>query len=132
MLHQAAHALSYQPGKRLPTGGYYHPAQFRDAAETLGLEAKPDDPVGGAGRGWSETSLARGTRTRYKAELSALNIALTRWTPAGEPAAPYADRNNLVLTCQCDPPRKMRMSARVAALGPVTCGICEQPFTLAE
>ena len=98
------------------------------------------------GIGWSGTTLAQGTATRYAAELQQLAGAITAYRYA-EGALPSSGdggrsgkgenggsggggkgspKNGVVLVCDCR--RRIRVSASVAALGPIICGICSSHF----
>ncbi|MGH3402853.1 MAG: hypothetical protein ACRDRJ_10190 [Streptosporangiaceae bacterium] len=129
LLHHAAHAIT---GPTMTTEGLYHSSGYRDTAGQLGLIAEPvstERKVGGSG--WSKTSLARGTLGKYRAETAALTRALARWQPTDDPRAHRDSRNGVVASCSCTPPRKIRMRSGFD-LGPVVCGVCGEPFRIAE
>jgi hypothetical protein len=134
LLHHAGHALIYEPGKVAPTGGRYHTAAYRDAALRLGLDVEPNDPAGGAGDGWSETSLAKGTLSRYRSEVGKLDRALNKWTPSETPktARDRSTSNPSLAMCGCQPPRRIRVRESALDLGVIRCEICGQPFQLAS
>ena len=47
--------------------------------------------------------------------------------PTGGTAGGSASRNGTAARCGCG--RRIRVTASVLALGPITCGLCGQPFT---
>lgn len=139
LLHQAAHSLEEKRDKPAPSGGFYHPKAYRLIAEHLGLDVAHGDPVGGAGSGWNATTLARGTRSTYRSELDALDRALAKWQPTEQAKTSRESNNGVVLTCSCDPPRKIRLRGSLAPrrgepvdISGIRCEICGQPFTLSE
>lgn len=131
LLHNAAHAVTFEPGKVTATKGRYHTAAYRDAALKLGLDVEPDDPDGLGGDGWSRTSLARGTQSRYKSEVGKLDRALARWSPGDTPKASRRDSGNPeVAVCSCIPSRKIRVYRSALDKGVIRCEICRSPFRL--
>ncbi len=119
LLHMASHAAS-GPVKGME--GRYHGAEYKGAAEALGLS------VGRNSMGWGQTSLARGTKTRYKAEITSLDRALSDWNPF---VARKRGRGQDKYVCACEPPRIIRVHGGVADLGPILCEVCGQHFRLA-
>jgi hypothetical protein len=132
LLHNAAHALVYEPGKVRPTSGRYHTAAYRDAALRLGLDVEHNDPEGGAGDGYSETSLTESALSRYHDEIAQLDRALAAWTPTETPKTTRstATSNPALALCGCQPPRRIRVRESALDLGPIVCSICQRPFTL--
>lgn len=130
LLHQAAHALSFDPSRPPATEGRWHGTAYVKAASALGLDARPkDNGKRVAGTGYSQTSLARGTASRYQVEIAALNSALRAWSPTEQPKTRReSSRNPVLLQCRCQPPRRMRMQASTLSKGPVVCSICSEPF----
>lgn len=116
LLHSAAHAVA---GPSTSSEGRWHTVAFRDAAEGLGL-AVEKGPTG-----WGETSLARGTKARYKDEIAAIDQAMKSWYPVTTRRRPrVADK----YVCSCDPPRIIRVNPGVIAKGEIRCEICGEPF----
>jgi hypothetical protein len=106
LLHQAAHALSFDPSRPPATEGRWHGTAYVQAAGALGLDARPKD---------------EGKRL--------LDLALKAWSPTEQPKTRReSSRNPVLLQCQCEPPRRMRMQATTLSKGPVVCIICSQPF----
>jgi hypothetical protein len=127
LIHQAAHAIT---GPSTSAEGRYHNRDYRDAAEELGLDAVI--PSGqSTGSGWSHTSLAKGTLSRYRHEIDALDRALRNWKPTAQIKATRDSRNLHPAACSCSPPRRIRVSERNLALGDIVCAVCGKPFTAA-
>ena len=101
--------------------GRYHPARFRDAAESLGLEVADS----GKGLGWDATSVPRATEKVCASAVDRLTRALKDWQP---PTGPYGDRDRVRMVCSCDPPRRTLMPRSRFELGPVICEICQAEF----
>lgn len=122
LLHQAGHAIAAAKGSASASEGRYHGVQFGEAASKLGL-AVSDQRIPGIG--YAPDGLAPGSAVRYRSELQALQKALDGWEPE---VVRRRDRSQTLYVCSCTPPRKLRMSKGVYERGPVTCGICGQPF----
>jgi hypothetical protein len=121
LLHMASH---FGEGRSsTATDGRWHTRGFADAAIALGLEASERPGVGFAPEG-----LARGTLTRYAAEIAAMDRALKSWNP---PVVRKGSRSRLAYVCQCTPPRRFLMHEAVFERGLVRCEVCGQPFELA-
>lgn len=117
LLHYAAHASA---GTTTSSEGRWHSEGFREAAEALGLKAEKGPT------GWARTSLAHGSATRYRAEITAIDRAMRTWEPV---TARKRGREPESLRCSCVPPRLIRVSAGTAARGAILCQVCGQPFT---
>jgi hypothetical protein len=118
LLHLAAHGAV---GPTASSEGRWHSEGYRNAAEGLGLAVER----GPAGTGWSRTSLARGTRTRYQSEISGINRAMAQWEPA---IVRKHSRSPVSIRCSCSPPRVLQARPSVAAQGQIRCEICRAPF----
>ena len=149
LLHEATHALAHvRKVQDTSRQGRYHNRRFRDLAEEMGLFVAE-----APGIGWSDTFVPEATRTDYADTLAALSAAIRihrRSEGALVPATPGDDngttpktppggnagasgagsRNGTAARCGCG--RRIRVTASVLALGPITCGICGQPFTTPE
>jgi hypothetical protein len=132
LLHHAAHALVYEPGKVTPTHGRYHSSAYRDAALRLGLDVEHNDPEGGAGDGWSETSLAKGALSRYRNEVRRLDRALVAWIPSDTPKSTRdrSSSNASLALCSCQPPRRIRVRESALDKGGIRCEICGELFVV--
>ncbi|QEU75836.1 hypothetical protein CP967_31185 [Streptomyces nitrosporeus] len=132
ILHEAAHVLCWIRGVQETTiRGAYHNRAFLTAAEETGLHW-PAGMVRTGARGYATPALTPGARNRYASDIVALDDVIPRTLPLlPVPEAPARHRtpDRLTMQCGCTPPRKMKMSPTVAALGPVTCGVCGKPFT---
>ncbi|WP_198950223.1 hypothetical protein [Kineosporia sp. A_224] len=149
LLHEATHALAHVRGiQDTSRQGRYHSRKFRDLAQEMGLEVR-DVPV----IGWSDTHVPAATVTDYAPTLGRLYLAMTihrraegtptptagdhngataadgETTPAGGSGS-SGSRNGTAARCACG--RRIRVTASVLALGPITCGLCGQPFTTPE
>ena len=149
LLHEATHALAHvRKVQDTSRQGRYHNRRFRDLAEEMGLFVAE-----APGIGWSDTFVPEATRTDYADTLTALSAAIRihrRSEGALVPATPGDDngttatgptggtgtssgagsRNGTAARCGCG--RRIRVTASVLALGPITCGICGQPFTTTD
>jgi hypothetical protein len=118
LLHHAAHALA---GPTTSQEGRWHSEAYRDAAQRLGLAVER------GGNGWNKTSLARGSVTRYRPEIAALDRAMAQWEPV---VARKRKRGAVSLRCSCTPPRVLSASGGTAAVGRITCGYCGGEFVV--
>lgn len=128
VLHDAAHILNWiRDVKDTTTRGAYHTQAFLTTAEEVGLEWS-DGAERTATRGFSNPVMSTEARERYAADVEALEgvIPLTLPHLALPPTTARTDR--LTLQCQCNPPRKLRISRTVAAQGPIKCGVCDATF----
>lgn len=123
LLHLASHAASHEA-----TGSEsrYHSADFAEAARGLGL-AVSSTRVPGVG--YQPEGLARGTLSRYQAQIRGLGKALASWKPD---TVRKRARSPLAYTCSCEPSRRLWMHEGVASKGPVTCGVCGELFVAAS
>jgi hypothetical protein len=113
LLHQAAHGLMVAHGQKPVTGeAKYHNTGFRDAAQQLGLEVSFDT----RDVGWSATTVSD-----HLARVYAPTISEPPVTTAGH-------RNFIAASCQCSPPRKIRVGKVALDKGPIMCEICASPF----
>jgi hypothetical protein len=121
LLHQAAHSIA--PPVKGQEGRYHGPA-YKDAATAIGLEVMKDPT------GYGATSLAPGTRTRYRNELAALDRALAKWEPTPQVKSSRSSRNGVVLICSCDPPCKIRIRGNPEKLdvSGIVCEHCGSSF----
>lgn len=146
LLHEAAHGVAYARGiKDCTRQGRYHNHKYKAIAEELGLTVAEMGT-----HGWAQTSLPDGTAALYDGELALLQVSLVAYrrhkdehlTVEGaegeseggaegeEGGSAKADKTLHI--CACTPPRKIRVSPKVAALGPIGCGVCGAAFVLAS
>lgn len=130
IVHEAAHLLGAARGVANTSGqgNRYHNAAFRKLAEELGAwypltEAHPT-------RGYCDTELTASTLEDHRDDIAALDAALSVSIPSAGPARRRGggDRNNMRFTCECEPPRIMRMSPRTWELDPPWCRLCDAEF----
>jgi hypothetical protein len=152
LLHEAAHgAASTRQVQDVSRGGRYHNARYAELARELGLTVARAGTIG-----WSDTAVPDATAAAYAAELAALGGALTAWRrsehqrtggqdASGEPGEDQdgdgqasggrggrkSSNNGVSARCACEPPRRIRASARVLDAGPVVCGLCDAEFSAA-
>jgi len=121
LLHEAAHALALtRQIADTSRDGRYHNQRYRQLAHELGLDVQRDAQLG-----FSTTSLTALTQARYQPAISAIADAITLHRRPEPPAT--AGRNLSVAVCAC--PRRIRVAQGTLRAGPITCEICQQPFT---
>ncbi|MBI4940534.1 MAG: hypothetical protein HY830_07305 [Actinobacteria bacterium] len=147
LLHEATHALAHVRGvKDCSRQGRYHNRKFRDLADEMGLDVREVPVIG-----WSDTHVPTATKDEYATTVTALTAALTIHrraegampvtAPDDEAAGadtntgngstgPNPSRNGAAARCGCG--RRIRVTASVLALGPITCGLCGQPFSTSD
>jgi len=139
LLHEAAHGLNAARGvKDTSRAGRYHNARFKATSVEVGLVVSQMPPYG-----WAETKLGPAALERYSAEIEGLRRAVkiarrfdarkTGVALPGSSAGVEGDGSRSggrsgrsALSCGCS--RLMRMAPKVAALGPVVCGVCGSKF----
>lgn len=123
LLHEAAHALAHVRGiKDTSRQGRWHNARFKALAEELGIEVTKDDRLG-----WSPTSVLAATRTAYAAVVDELGRVL-RLHRAVEVSGQDKTTKPAPPACVCGCGRRIRVAPSVLAAGPITCGVCGDPF----
>lgn len=141
LLHEATHALAHVRGiQDCSRQGRYHNSRFADLAHELGLHVTKRPVIG-----WSDTHVPETTRAEYAAALSGLSAGITLHRRAENTAGLATGddrptgtagtggtggpgpRNGTAARCGCG--RRIRVTASVLALGPITCGVCGRPFT---
>jgi hypothetical protein len=126
LLHEAAHGLASARGiTDTSRQGRFHNTRYRELAGELGLHVTQAGTIG-----WSDTTVPDATAALYRAELRRLDAALVthRHADSGAGRGGRASSNNgLAARCGCG--RRIRVSASVLDMGPVTCGICGTDFT---
>jgi predicted SprT family Zn-dependent metalloprotease len=131
VLHDAAHLLCWCRNIDDTTmHGVYHNQNFLTAAEEVGL-VWPEGARRVRGKGYHTPVLTPATKKRHAEDLRALDEAIPLILPHLElPLTSNRGRvDRLTLRCQCEPARSFRISRTVAAAGPITCGVCGEPFT---
>jgi hypothetical protein len=153
-IHEAAHTISKARGiKDTSRQGRWHNAEFKKAAEELGLEHKGSKAH--ASHGFSFVTLTQATKDRYADLLAELDqeLKLTGLLPfwlggkdeeggedeqGGEKITgkPKGEGNGtksgpLKATCQCAEPVIIRLSQKVLDMGVVKCTDCDELFRAA-
>lgn len=140
VFHEAAHVLAWTRGvAETSTPHVYHNGRFLELAESLGMKW-PDGTVRTPGKGWSGVVIGPTLAKRMTSddEGDRLAVAVRKLGPSIASTLPYLQSvsttgsfrvDRLTAECRCDPPRKLRVSATVLALGPVVCGVCGGEFT---
>jgi hypothetical protein len=151
LLHEAAHTLSrVREVKDTSRQGRWHNAQFRKAAEEMGLEhraATADKTLG-----FSFVTVTQATKDRYADLLAELEreIGLTGLLPSwlggsgdeddrggeritkpkgeDEDGETKPKSGNVKTTCKCEEPNIIRMSKKVLEMRVVRCDDCEHLF----
>ncbi|MFI0211970.1 hypothetical protein ACH4OV_25280 [Streptomyces diastaticus] len=130
ILHEAAHILCWTRGiTEVTVRGVYHNADFLSAAEEVGL-TWPEGRERTQRRGFTTTDLSDETRTNLRASVAEVDEAIPRVLSHLTVAAPPRQREGRVsLTCECDPPRTVRIATLQAERGWIKCGACGSRFT---
>lgn len=132
MRHEAAHLLSWTRGIQDTTmHGGYHNQRFLVAAEEVGL-TWPTGAPRASSRGYSDVVLKDETLQLHTEDVEALEVAIPEALPHLTIQAPSTEKrkvSRLLLTCGCNPARKIMVSRTIAELGPIDCGVCGKPFT---
>lgn len=130
--HEAAHMLCWRRDVKDTTmNGAYHNQSFLAAAEEVGL-VWPEGKERVQGRGYAGVELSDDVLRAHAVDLEALADAIPQSLPHLTLPATSAPRrmSRLTMHCQCEPtPRKIYVSKTIAALGPITCGVCGAEFT---
>lgn len=144
LLHEAAHAAAETRGiKDTSRQGRYHNAKFKAIGEEFGLTLSCDKTIG-----WSTTSVPAETAEQYADQVHTLEGAMIAYRRAeglagifggllggdngseggeGDDDKPTKPKNGYSAECGCG--RKIRVSASTYEAGPITCGLCGEPFT---
>jgi hypothetical protein len=150
MVHEAAHTLSRVRGVQdTSRQGRWHNAQFREAAEEMGLAHK--STTADKTHGFAFVTLTEATKARYADLIEELGreIRLTGHLPVWLGGDAEEDDNggermtgkpkgeddkkphsgSLKATCECPEPIIIRLSRKVLDMGVVRCDDCERLFT---
>lgn len=160
MLHEAAHVLAFvRCEKDTSNRGRYHNKTFVKIAEELGLEW-PKGEKAHTVIGFSAVVIREETIEKYADVIDGLHQAIKLYLALpyemGGPAAggdggtvvvvgptiPKVGRpktkpgasggNNPIAQCQCDEPRKIRLSRKMLALGGIVCKVCGEEFAIPQ
>ncbi len=126
LLHEAAHGLADVRGiQDTSRHGRYHNRRYLTLAEQLGLDVAQVPSFG-----WSVTTLRPETRVDYAAELATLAPVLTMHRAPEVPGRRGGGSRYLLAACACG--RKFRAARGTLDAGPIFCGLCGDPFLLAD
>jgi hypothetical protein len=149
MIHEGAHTLATVRGiSDTSRQGRWHNGKFRELAEELGLAWTGDkaDPT----HGFSNMLMTAETEQRYAELISKLDEAIravirmpafVSGSSEGHGGGEFIhggkrpktgttgpSTNNLKLTCECEEPKIIRASKKVAELGVIRCDECGELF----
>jgi hypothetical protein len=124
LLHEAAHAIAdVRNIQDTSRQGRWHNKHFATLAGELGLTATKDPKLG-----WSPCTLQPTTANQYASVLAELGDAMRAYRHPEEVSEKTRSNSNNGLVLECDCPRKIRVSVKVADEGPIVCGVCDTPF----
>jgi hypothetical protein len=151
LLHEAAHGIAIERDiQDVSRGGRYHNSTFKSLAAELGVETTYSKSLG-----WSDSTITPAAVKTYAAAIRRLNNAMVAYRRdpfarvTGKPGLPGSlpggittgrpinpgkgrgragNNNGLSLRCECETPRRIRVSPSVLELGPITCGLCKADF----
>lgn len=126
LLHEGAHGVAAARGiQDTSRQGRFHNTKFRTLAAELGLDVAQAGSIG-----WSTTTVPDATAAVYRAELRRLDDALVayRHSESSGRGGRASSNNGTAVRCECG--RRIRVSASVLSMGPITCGICGTDFTV--
>lgn len=135
MLHEAAHAVLFEQGKRGGMGStrYYHTLVFRDQCLAFGLDCAFQDTR----YGWTLTKWPlSGAPKRFASVLKKLKMRLPAGTGGTLTQRPRGKKlpvsGHTPMTCGCEEPgRTIYVSKSVLAAGNIQCTICQKAFRAA-
>lgn len=125
LLHEATHGLADVRGVQdTSRQGRWHNKKFATLAAELGLTAVKDDKLG-----YSPCTLTDQAAADYGDVITGLSRVLHvyRHPEVFGPRKERASSNNGV-SCECECPRKIRLSLEAFDKGAIVCGTCEAAF----
>ena len=125
LLHEAAHGLADARGVQdTSRQGRWHNKKFATLAAELGLTTTKDDKFG-----YSACTLNPTTAAEYQPVITSLGAALSAYRhPEPTGAAKGRTSNNNGHTCECECPRKLRISKAAFEEAPIVCAACGAAF----
>ena len=125
LLHEAVHGLADVRGvKDTSRQGRWHNKHFARLAAELGMTTTRDDKLG-----YSPCTLTEAAAGHYRPAITQLAHALRGWRhPDTFDAGNGRTSNNNGLSCECECPRRLRISVKVFDAGPVLCALCGATF----
>jgi hypothetical protein len=125
LLHEATHGLADARGiADTSRQGRWHNKKFATLAAELGLAATKDDKLG-----YSPCTLTEQATADYTATITGLGAALNAYRhPETFGEGKKRTNNNNGVACECQCPRKIRLSVTAFDEGPIVCATCESAF----
>lgn len=142
LLHEAAHGVALARDiQDVSRSGRYHNKAFKALGEELGISLAHDTRKNGIG--WSNTTLTDEAAKTYAAAIRRLDAAMVAYRRGERTLAPTGNGeggpegkgrgrpsmgNGVALTCECEIPRKIRVSKSTAEMGAIRCELCGSKF----
>ena len=124
LLHEATHGLADARGiQDTSRQGRWHNKKFATLAAELGLQARKDDKLG-----YSPCTLTDAAAANYAATIARLGTALNAYRRPELVIPKQRTNNNNGVSCECECPRKIRLSLEAFEKGPIVCAVCEAAF----
>jgi hypothetical protein len=124
LLHEATHGLADTRNVQdTSRQGRWHNKRFAKLAAELGMDTTKHDKFG-----YSPCTLRPATMAHFRTVIDGLAGALGAYRHAEVIETKQRASNNNGVTCECDCPRKIRLSQTVYEAGPIVCGVCDTPF----
>lgn len=125
LLHEIAHSLDLQAGRKGTSGDGYHNKVFKSTAESLGLKIE-----NAHGIGWSKTEVPDECANRWAEALALIESALQLMAdPEASAKTKGRNKNLLVATCP-DCGEKIRLSLKTYEKSKPICGECGLSFKI--
>lgn len=144
LLHEATHALGAARGIRTTSdSGRYHNKRFAELAAEIGL-TPPAKPI--KRRGFTNVTLGDKAAAEWSDIITALQAGITAYREDPGALTTGADEDDEgnsrpgekrggqrpPAECGCDEPRRLYLTRKQLADGPILCGNCKQPFTFVD
>lgn len=124
LLHEATHGLADTRGiQDTSRQGRWHNRKFATLAAELGLSASKDDKLG-----YSPCTLTEKSAVDYADTITGLAKALNAYRHPESFEGKQRTNNNNGVSCECECPRKIRLSVTAFDEGPIVCACCGTAF----
>src|SRR3982751_173388 len=124
LLHEATHGLADTRNiQDTSRQGRWHNKKFATLAAELGLTAAKDDKLG-----YSPCTLTDAATADYAATIGRLGAALNAYRHPELAIPKQRTNNNNGVSCECECPRKIRLSTTAFEEGPIVCAECNAAF----
>jgi hypothetical protein len=125
LLHEAAHGLAdARDIQDTSRQGRWHNKKFAALAAELGLSTERDDKLG-----YSPCTLTAQAAADYADIITLLGTALRAYRhPEVFGEGTKRTNNNNGVACECECPRKIRLSLAAFEEGPIVCTVCRAAF----